>query len=177
MALAEQPTPVGGPYFAQAVDWVIDVAEGGSKLVTDYGGLTKYGISQKGNPDIDVENLTREQAEDIYLQRYWMPLKPNLLPPTVVFVLFDAAVNMGVRTSVLLLQGVLKIKTDGVVGLETVEAINKFHPVRELVARLVGARLRWYEGLVRSYPKYTNSHFGWTMRCVRLAMEAGGWRL
>ena len=32
----------------------------------DPGGETKYGVSKKAYPDIDIENLTLEQAKKIY---------------------------------------------------------------------------------------------------------------
>lgn len=38
---------------------------------TDPGGATKFGISQRANPDVDVPNLTEEQARQIYNERYW----------------------------------------------------------------------------------------------------------
>jgi len=37
--------------------------EGGAKLTKDPddpGGVTKYGISKRSNPDVDVENLTED---------------------------------------------------------------------------------------------------------------------
>ena len=45
--------------FGLAVRWVIDVAEGGAKLITDQGGPTKYGISQRAYPGEDIARLTR----------------------------------------------------------------------------------------------------------------------
>ena len=41
---------------------------------SDRGGATKFGISQKGNPDIDIPNLTEDSARKIYEERYWNKL-------------------------------------------------------------------------------------------------------
>jgi len=38
---------------------------------SDRGGLTKFGISKVANPDIDVANLTEDEAREIYEERYW----------------------------------------------------------------------------------------------------------
>ncbi len=70
--------------------------EGGSKLVSDTGGLTKYGISKNANPDVDVANLTEAQARDIYMKRYVAPLGLQNFPAGVAFIALDAAVNQGV---------------------------------------------------------------------------------
>ena len=32
----------------------------------DPGGLTKYGIDQRSHPNVDIRNLTEEEAKDIY---------------------------------------------------------------------------------------------------------------
>ena len=36
----------------------------------DHGGATKYGISQRFNPDVNVRELTRAQAIEVYWERY-----------------------------------------------------------------------------------------------------------
>ena len=40
----------------------------------DRGGETKFGISKNANPDVDVKNLTEEEARKIYTERYWNKL-------------------------------------------------------------------------------------------------------
>ena len=49
-------------------------AEGGSKYTNDpndSGGETKYGISKKAFPNLDIKNLTEEQAISIYKKMYF----------------------------------------------------------------------------------------------------------
>lgn len=173
-------TPSGGPIFADAFRWILE-AEGGSKLVTDTGGLTKWGVSAKAHPDVDIASLTREQAERIYFDDYWRAIRGNALPPALALVLFDAAVNMGVSASVRILQTVLRhVAVDGVMGPETVSAAKMFLPRHELVALVLEHRLSWYESLAKkddaAQKKYGPYLFGWRMRVVRLALEAGRWR-
>jgi lysozyme family protein len=62
----------------------------------DKGGFTKYGIAQKYHPDINVPQLTKEQAKDIYLKEYWIPSKCDELEYPLDMCLFIQAVNLGV---------------------------------------------------------------------------------
>jgi lysozyme family protein len=163
--------------FLSAVRWVLDVAEGGSKLVTDQGGLTRFGISQRAYPGEDIEHLTRERAVGLYLRDYWEPVQGNALPGALALCVFDAAVNLGPAQAVKLLQQCLGVDVDGVVGTETLGAARLYLPRTELLAMYLEARLRFYAGLARAWPeKHGASLRGWTMRVMRLALEAGTWR-
>lgn len=92
-------------------------ADGG--IVTDTGGVTKYGISSKANPDVDIANLTVDSATDIYQFRYWdiyttlKPTSANLdsLPVALAVAVFDAGVNCGVSRSVGWLGKALEART------------------------------------------------------------------
>ena len=37
----------------------------------DPGGETKFGISKRAYPDVDIKSLTRQEAEMIYRRVYW----------------------------------------------------------------------------------------------------------
>jgi lysozyme family protein len=160
--------------FADAVRWVIK-AEGGSKLVEDTGGLTKWGISSKAHPGVNIRDLTERQAIDLYFEKYWEPIKGNALPEALAFVVFDAAVNMGVPASVKMLQTALRIEADGVVGPQTISAARLFLPRSELIAQVLNLRLSQYAelGKKETYARYL---YGWRMRTLRLAIEVGKWR-
>jgi lysozyme family protein len=162
--------------FADACRWVIEVAEGGSRLITDQGGLTRWGISKRAYPNLDIEHLTREQAEALFWRDYWLPIKGDSLPPALAFALFDAAVNAGPRRAVQILQAVLRVKQDGVVGPETLQAARSFLPRSELLALFLELRMRFYEALAEKYIEHAASIYGWRMRLFRLALEAGRWR-
>ena len=161
--------------FGSAVRWVID-AEGGSRVISDTGGTTKFGISSKAHPGVDIEHLTRKDAERIYHESYWEPIHGDALPPMLAFVVFDAAVNMGVAKAVTILQTCLrKVAVDGVMGPETLAATKLYLPRAELVAQCLELRLRHYADLAKA-AAYFPYHYGWRMRVMRLALEAGGLR-
>jgi lysozyme family protein len=162
--------------FLSAVRWVIDVAEGGGSVISDQGGLTRWGVSQKSYPDLDIANLTRARAAELYRRDYWERIYGDALPPMLALVVFDAAVNMGPKQAVKILQAALRIHEDGIVGPETTMAARMFLPRVELVAIFLELRLRFYENLARQYTHHAGSLFGWRLRVMRLALEAGTWR-
>lgn len=155
--------------------WVIDTAEGGGKLVTDQGGVTRWGISQNAYPGLDIVHLTRAEAEKLYLRDYWRPIRGNALPPAVALVLFDASVNHGPRQAVKLLQAALRVTQDGVMGPETVGAAKTYYPRSELLVRFLYARDMFYE-LIGQRPEHAASLYGWKCRLWRLALQAGLWK-
>ena len=78
--------------------------EGGAKYLKDDAGKgpTKYGINQTANPDVDIKNLTEDQAKDIYRKRYWNVIGGDALAvknPQLATIAFDAAVNQGPGTA------------------------------------------------------------------------------
>ena len=62
----------------------------------DPGGLTNFGICQRSYPNLDIKNLTRAQAAEIYERDYWKKSGADLLPWPLNLVVFDTAVNCGV---------------------------------------------------------------------------------
>lgn len=60
----------------------------------DPGGTTRWGLSKRWNPDLDLEHIDRAQAADVYLKRYWIPNGCDNLPWPCDLVVFDTFVNM-----------------------------------------------------------------------------------
>lgn len=88
----------------------------------DPGGLTRYGISQRAYPDLDLSKLTREGARELYRRDYWQAAKCDMLPKPLALVHFDAAVNQGVGRAAMFLQGALGVTQDGIIGPLTLQA-------------------------------------------------------
>jgi lysozyme family protein len=61
----------------------------------DKGGPTKYGISQRAYPNLDIKNLTKEQAIEIAKRDYWDKNKIDQLDPSLREIHFDTAFNKG----------------------------------------------------------------------------------
>lgn len=110
--------------FQKAVAFVLDIEGGASDDPRDDGGLTKFGISSKAFPTLDIRNLTRNQAEDIYRTEYWIAVRGNELPNELRLAVFDAAVQHGARRAIKMLQESLRVSADGVIGSQTLTALG-----------------------------------------------------
>jgi lysozyme family protein len=122
--------------FEKAVNRTLDIEGGYVDDPHDYGGETKFGISKRSYPDIDIAALTMKGAKAIYKRDYWDKLLLDTIGDQVIAEeLFDTAVNMGWRTAAKFLQlsinalgGVLKV--DGIIGPKTAAAVNSYpHPM------------------------------------------------
>src|SRR5690349_7878644 len=73
----------------------------------DRGGATRFGVSRavlgeargKAVSAEEVAGLSQAEAADIYLGRYWAPMRSAELPAGLDLVAFDTAVNMGPETA------------------------------------------------------------------------------
>jgi lysozyme family protein len=74
--------------------------EGGSTFSNDSnnrGGATRYGISQKAYPDIDIQNLTKQKARDIYRRDYWSRVRADgINSQEIAENIFHTCVNVNV---------------------------------------------------------------------------------
>ena len=127
---------------------------------------TKYGISARSFPLLDIKNLTEEQARSIYSDRYWREIQGDKLPEPLAIMLMDSAVNCGISRSVKWLQKALRVQQDGNLGPVTLSAVRTQTGV--YLAQEVGnARERHYR-LLKTWPRFGK---GWMRRldaCRRL---------
>jgi lysozyme family protein len=141
--------------------------EGG--LTTDTGGLTKYGISQKAYPGLDIKNLTEADAKKIYLRDYWNPLKlDGFKDQNLANAVFDAGINQGIKTAAKMLQiALLRAKenlvVDGIIGPLTTGAANRMPA--HFVNDFSNDRVQFYKDLATANPeKYGRYLNGWIKR-------------
>lgn len=83
--------------FDEAFEHILKY-EGGATITNDKddaGGLTKYGISKRAHPTLDIANLTLAEAKEIYFVDYWKATNCEALPPHLKLMAFDCAVNQG----------------------------------------------------------------------------------
>ena len=132
----------------------------------DSGGLTKYGISQRSYPHVDIANLTRDEAIEIYRADFWAPYKE--FPEKVAVKVFDLAVNMGHRPAVTLLQRALRscgadLADDGILGPLTRQAVAVAQPDL-LVAALRSEAAGFHRLLAGQKPANKKFLNGWIKR-------------
>lgn len=156
--------------FDRAVQIVLAKEGVLSNDANDPGGLTKYGISKTAYPNLDIANLTVDQAIAIYERDYWAKVRGDELPWIFALPLFDSAVNQGVGAAVKFFQAALKVSVDGDFGPATMAAATKAaagDPTSVLVA-LMTQRISAYTQL-NTWPNFGR---GWTSRCFSIALAA-----
>lgn len=110
--------------FDQAFEKLIGHEGGYVNNPNDPGGETKYGVSKRAYPNVDIKNLTLDQAKDIYRRDYWNPVNCDAMPDAVRFDLFDASVNSGNAQASKWLQQAAGVTADGKIGPRTLAAVN-----------------------------------------------------
>lgn len=155
--------------FDTAVEIILRHEGGRSDHNQDPGRLTKFGISKKAFPHLDIDALTVQDAKDIYFEHYWKPTRCEDLPEKVRLVVFDGAVNQGVAATIGLLQVVVGSPVDGVMGPNTIKKCFEY-PEELIVEKLVALRCQRY---------FDNSKFrffgaGWIARLLKIAVRTMG---
>ena len=110
--------------FHRAVQIILDHEGGYVDHPDDPGGATNFGISQRAYPLIDIKNLTKKEAVDIYRRDFWDACRCDEINWPLNLYLFDSAVNQGVGTAITTLQRTLGVRLDGVIGPATLAAAN-----------------------------------------------------
>ena len=156
--------------FEQAFQIVVGTEGGYVNDPADPGGETKYGISKRAYPHVDIAALTLADAQALYQLGYWTPVAGDDLPPPLAFITFDAAVNCGVGAAARWLQAALGVAQDGVIGPATIAAAHAAQPGWGVMAEVVGLRLAFMTGL----PTWRRFGKGWGRRLCRLPYQALG---
>lgn len=146
------------------------IHEGGAKVTDDpddRGGLTKYGISQRSYPNVDIRNLTEQQAKDIYKRDYWDKVKgDDIQSQEVAENLFDTAVNMGPRTASRLAQMALSLEpVDGIIGPNSLKALNARDP-ETFIAEYTIAKIARYAYICNKNRSQSKYLLGWINRAL-----------
>lgn len=130
--------------------------------INDPGGETKWGISKRSYPDLDIKNLTKAQASDIYKKDFLDPILRNDMDDGVAYQLLDFGIHSGVSRAIKEMQKMLNIEADGLIGPITKEAISRYSE-SDLIMLILSARLFYLVGLNNWQP---NSR-GWVRRIAR----------
>jgi len=122
---------------------------------------TKYGISAGSYPNVDIKNLTIDEASEIYYQDYWLKNKLDQLSPALGFQILDAAIQHGSRNAIKFLQKVLGTTPDGIIGNQTLSKAKNYDQTK-LAILYIKERLSFYTSLSRN--NWTNFGLGWMRR-------------
>ena len=169
-------------FFEKAVNQIILIEGGYVNNQKDKGGATKYGITEKvarqNGYIYEMRNLTEVKAKEIYKKEYWDKIGVNCESFNISFLLFDFAVNSGVKTAVKHLQNALNVSLkgvfepliiDGVAGKKTQLAMNFIDAppfyTEELQLLLINERLKFYTSLSKT--QFTEFGRGWINRIIK----------
>lgn len=97
----------------------------------DKGGETKYGISKRSYPDVNIASLTKDKAKKIYKKDYWDNMRlTEINRQLLANKIFDIGVNIGAKKIIKILQKsvnytkIEKLIIDGIIGDKTIRACN-----------------------------------------------------
>jgi lysozyme family protein len=114
------------------------------------GGETNWGISKRSYPELDIKNLTQQQAVEIYKKDYLGKL-PQFTNERFMWKIFDISVNMGYGRATNYLELITQRDTlDG-------------------VFELCSLQMKRYVSIVIAKPSQIKFLRGWTNR----AMDVG----
>lgn len=120
---------------------------------------TKYGISAMTYPHLDIKNLTKEQAKEIYRQDWWVKLGMDHFRPAVSYQMFDAAINHGMHNATRMIQRAVGAKADGIIGPNTMAKVRKTD-LDDLLFLFLAERMEFMTD-VRTWNDYGR---GWSRR-------------
>lgn len=133
----------------------------------DPGGATKYGITEKvaraNGYTGAMQDLTLDFSKSVYRKQYWDACQCDIMPDSIRYPLFDAAVNSGPVQAIKWLQASVGVKADGVIGPMTRQSINMAAPqvVRQ---KMIGSRLRFMTNL----SNWSANAKGWSRRIAAI---------
>ena len=154
--------------FDEIIEKVLEHEGGYVNDPKDLGGETKYGITKRFYPELNIKELTIEKAKQIYKQDYWDKNKDESLQQNLWHIYFDMCVNMGKRTAVKVLQRAANnkgrnIEVDGGLGPMTIGALKGVE-----LDRVRAFRVKYYVDLITARPEQEKFFLGWFRRATEV---------
>jgi len=156
----------------KSINRTLEIEGGFKKEATDRGDFTpngefkgtKYGISARAYPHLDIENLTRAEALDVYARDYWDKVVLPCYPIEIQPMLFDMALNHGVKRANQILQRTIGVKDDGIIGPISLSQINKAN-----LLELCNERNLFFAEIVSARISQSIYIKGWVARTKKIA--------
>ena len=161
--------------FEKAFEYVIQNEGGYAFDKNDSGGETKFGISKRSYPALNIKDLTLEDAKKIYYRDFWQKGRfEEILNDLIATQLFDLSVNLGIQVAVIVLQRALRsvgktVQEDGLMGPETLLAMMYSEP-RSLLAAIKSEAAGYYRQIAAKNPSQQKFLKGWLNRAYKVIL-------
>ena len=130
----------------------------------DAGGETNFGISKRAYPDLSIKELTPDMAKLIYKKDYWDKVKgDSIQDEELAQQIFDMAVNAGVKMASKIIQRLVSVTDDGIIGTNTLLYINA---KSELAIQYRIWRIKYYIDICRAKKSQRKFLYAWVKRCI-----------
>lgn len=157
------------PNFNEAIEHVLKWEGGYVNHPSDPGGATKFGITKKRYPALDIKNLTLSKAKKIYKSDFWDKFKiDNINSQDTATHYLDLTILHNNRDAAKMVQRALNdigIKTtiDGIAGSNTFKNINRAD--QNKLNKAIGERRKsFFEFLIQRKPSLNEFRSGWIKR-------------
>jgi hypothetical protein len=165
-------TPKTIDVFDEAIKFVLKNEGLYSNDVDDAGGETKFGISKRSYPNLDIKNLSVEKAKKIYKKDFWENQNyKNIKNKELAIKVFDLAVNIGISRANKLIQRSLrsvnkKVEENGILDDIAICLINE-SDATDLLSALKSEAAGYYRLIVSTKPHRAKYLKGWLNRAYK----------
>lgn len=169
--------------FKECLKIILKHEGGYSNHPADRGAATNFGITQRvydefnksrNQPERDVKFIHESEVATIYYTSYWLPASCDKMPEPLDLLVFDFAVNSGVRRATRTLQLCLGVSVDGSIGKQTLAAVTKIQEsvkLPELCEKYMESRSEFFKSIVARDPSQQVFLKGWLNRIAGLEKE------
>lgn len=169
-------TSLSNDIFASIFEYILMVEGGYSNDKADKGGKTKYGIieveARKYGYKGDMKDLTKDIAEDIYKNKYYLSNNlDKIKDKRVALSIADWTINSGswglkkAQQTVNILKGDILV-VDGRIGEKSIEAINSINP-EIFLTQYHELQRKFYQAIVDHNSSQKVFLKGWLNRVAR----------
>jgi len=160
--------------FKQALQCLLKSEGGFVNHPQDPGGMTNCGVTCKTwaeycNKSIaqiseaEMRSLNAEKVSQLYKENYWDVCKCDDLPAGIDYMVFDFGVNAGCARSKKILQRSLGVAEDGVIGANTLKALNSIN-INSAINAFSLEKEKFYRSL-KNFPAFGK---GWLNRITEV---------
>jgi lysozyme family protein len=161
--------------FDEVKTALVDAEGGYSNVSNDRGGETKWGVSKRSYPNLDIKSLTLDDAcNKVYIPDFWNAYRlSEINAQQIANKIFLAIINMPPENAIKCVQRALNVCSmnesflvDGVLGSQTIRGINSA-PFGWFLDRLRVELGYYYLSVVKSNKSQTEFLEDWIGRALK----------